>query len=799
MTNVILDAGTDAKIAKFQRRGLELIDLAFIEPVEVWGEKEGRNKVGKTEELDKRVRRESMRLSVDEAGVVVTNLSLVGGSGHNVTHEGGLQALKSTGPSMQGEIVEGNRSRTQSVTPSAASSALSLGSHPSAGSTHGDPRSLETSDTNRRLHPSQSRASMRSDSRSPLSDTTITPTASSPTPKKNIFGKLFNKRNNGTAPLSSSINMPTPVAAPHSKHLEGFPSFASFSILQAPKTPKAQLMGKQTEEKSDEAVSPTTTVIPTGKHTKGHTKNLSLTGITTPIKATMKSHRNRLSELVSSTTTPLSNTTPPESLAIIEDQRPAARLSADRKSRDASPNPSMAKSTKSRFSWVGTSTTMEGQSTESLGGYGQKETSSAATPQQTYPIIISPSHSEGIANFRQQNQQQLQLRPPVLGIQPTFISAVLPTPPTLLTPLGNVTSPLVSALSPRISPEKDGEVSLQGQRVLMYVWLVRRWLKKKQGTANFGSNAGETVSASGGGVGAFFGKKKDASRNTSDTSLGPLSPPSLPYGGVEVRFEWKRMRGKEAKRNKGGRRARSRNRTASGVSSVADIGAESDGEYERSSRRGREKSRDTVERVKKERKKSYRMSTGSFSTTNMSEDGFGLDSSPDDRKFRKEATSGYDDGEESDPEDSETPWVCTLKIRRTAAAAAGGRLEPTPPPGVIPLEPQVLRIKVGTLSPMPHHPKVVAMLKVPFPLPDVQVERMGVVKRDVRPIGMRSFSQAQDDENGDSTKEPYFGLTLTAEEIKDIVCSTGLWLVVREAFGGIGKVARKGDGWRIRG
>ena len=43
----------------------------------------------------------------------------------------------------------------------------------------------------------------------------------------------------------------------------------------------------------------------------------------------------------------------------------------------------------------------------------------------------------------------------------------------------------------------------------------------------------------------------------------------------------------------------------------------------------------------------------------------------------------------------------------------------------------------------------------------------------------------------------YYGLTLTAEEIKDIVCSTSLWLVVRENIGGVGKV-RKGDGWKIR-
>lgn len=36
LTNVIVDAGTDAKIAKFQRRGLEIIGLAMLEPVEVW-------------------------------------------------------------------------------------------------------------------------------------------------------------------------------------------------------------------------------------------------------------------------------------------------------------------------------------------------------------------------------------------------------------------------------------------------------------------------------------------------------------------------------------------------------------------------------------------------------------------------------------------------------------------------------------------------------------------------------------------------------------------------------------------
>lgn len=100
------------------------------------------------------------------------------------------------------------------------------------------------------------------------------------------------------------------------------------------------------------------------------------------------------------------------------------------------------------------------------------------------------------------------------------------------------------------------------------------------------------------------------------------------------------------------------------------------------------------------------------------------------------------------------------------------------------------RIKVGTLSPTPHHPKVVAMLKVPFPLPDVEVERMGIVRRKGFPIPSGAQMALPE--------EPYHGLTLTAEEIKDMVCSTGLWLVVREGFGGVGRVSRKGDGWRLR-
>lgn len=105
---------------------------------------------------------------------------------------------------------------------------------------------------------------------------------------------------------------------------------------------------------------------------------------------------------------------------------------------------------------------------------------------------------------------------------------------------------------------------------------------------------------------------------------------------------------------------------------------------------------------------------------------------------------GDDDGEDSDPEDSETPWTCHLV-----------------------LGPQT-RIPIGTLSPAPHHPKLVGQLAIPFPLPDLSASGLG------------------SDAAG-----------LTREELKDIISVTCLHLVVRESFGGLGK-KRKGDsGWRL--
>jgi hypothetical protein len=99
-----------------------------------------------------------------------------------------------------------------------------------------------------------------------------------------------------------------------------------------------------------------------------------------------------------------------------------------------------------------------------------------------------------------------------------------------------------------------------------------------------------------------------------------------------------------------------------------------------------------------------------------------------------------------------------------------------------------LRLKLASLAPTPHHPKVVAQLKIPWPLPDIELERAIAHKR---PSG------APHDEH--PRVKDAAGLVLTAEEIKDIVCTTSFWLIVREGFGGVGKKSRKGDGWKIRG
>ncbi|THG93823.1 hypothetical protein EW026_g7521 [Hermanssonia centrifuga] len=227
-----------------------------------------------------------------------------------------------------------------------------------------------------------------------------------------------------------------------------------------------------------------------------------------------------------------------------------------------------------------------------------------------------------------------------------------------------------------------------------------------------------------------------------------------------------------------------------------------------------------------------------------------------------------DEGDESDPEDSETPWTCHLVVRRlhphpSHGGGGGGAELSSQQPGDV-------RVKVAAVVPAPHHPKVVALLKIPFPLPDLVLTSrwpsssathshggrgkpfidVEARRRIVTPAGVARPATELASPPGTPTQAGIAGnvgkfaanagnflssggkalrsniggggssgagaggagaggtrgegtlvsgVLLSAEEIKDVVNCTALWVVVREAFGGVGRVSRKGDGWRIRG
>jgi len=332
----------------------------------------------------------------------------------------------------------------------------------------------------------------------------------------------------------------------------------------------------------------------------------------------------------------------------------------------------------------------------------------------------------------------------------------------------------------------------------MYVWVVRKWLKVPGGESLLGGLVGKLGGKEGG---SGF---KDALGLGAGNAVGAM---------VEVRFEWKRGKpsGKRKESHKGRDKlaveARSRKLSTGGSLNDGSRGNSVTGSNAPSTTslpgtKGRKtegsnspsRSSQPPPPSSAEKKRSNRLSTISISqqsiATSVTSEGGG-----------ERGKDDVDEGEESDPEDSETPWCCTLKIRRLHPTTSTSSAPPADSNvsqasdslkqrggGQEKDKTSQLRLKLAVMSPTPHHPKVVALLKVPFPLPDVEVE-----KAELRP---RVFS------DGSHKGVPSGGsdvLMLTAEEIKDVVSSTGLWLVVRESFGGVGKVSRKGDGWRIRG
>ncbi|KIP06880.1 hypothetical protein PHLGIDRAFT_30283 [Phlebiopsis gigantea 11061_1 CR5-6] len=235
-------------------------------------------------------------------------------------------------------------------------------------------------------------------------------------------------------------------------------------------------------------------------------------------------------------------------------------------------------------------------------------------------------------------------------------------------------------------------------------------------------------------------------------------------------------------------------------------------------------------------------------------------STTDDGSPSRARRSRDDDDDDSDPEDSETPWTCHLVVRRLHPHARHPGVRQSEDAAAATASVDV-RVRVAAAVPAPHHPKVVSLLKVPFPLPDLvltahwtpqgtQTVEVEARKRVVTPSGVARpateispmgtptqagiaggvgklaasagnfFSNAKrpgtssgssvhggvgrmhgshGSHGSPSEQLAFSGVLLSAEELKDLVCCTGLWLVVREGFGGIGRVKRQGDGWRIRG
>lgn len=429
----------------------------------------------------------------------------------------------------------------------------------------------------------------------------------------------------------------------------------------------------------------------------------------------------------------------------------------------------------------------------------------------TLPVPSSPVKRNSLLLPPDQPQSPLPprdviLQPSVLGVQPTLNAISYP-------PRGRPTA---------------------------YVWIVTKWLK------------GSPEGLLGGVKGIFNGDK-----SIRDEPMGDLERQ------VEVRFEWTRVErfGKRKARRAGTdgitlvgggeKNANWRNSTALTNSNNPSVNSLHDKEKKRKRSSVIESVQSgfglTAKRSMESAGSRSPKRSGSITTnTTTSETGGG-----DDEAHR----SREGGAEESDPEDSEVPWTCTLYVTRKPAnpplpsttntpsgsrfsQRSGLQLSQNSPGSPTPVQeqhqslgiqstqsqitptsygfppPQQIKLKVATVSPTPHHPKVVSLLKIPFPLPDVEVSSVNVRKRVVTPVGIARPASSHSPTTGNGTgnlniqsfslnagggKPRDTGLVLTAEEIKDVVASTALWLVVREAMGGVGKDKRKGDGWKLRG
>ncbi|ODN96449.1 hypothetical protein L198_04163 [Cryptococcus wingfieldii CBS 7118] len=129
-------------------------------------------------------------------------------------------------------------------------------------------------------------------------------------------------------------------------------------------------------------------------------------------------------------------------------------------------------------------------------------------------------------------------------------------------------------------------------------------------------------------------------------------------------------------------------------------------------------------------------------------------------------TTADEDATSEDPEDSEGPWSCWVWVKGTGQ-----------------------RQLLGTLVRAPHHPKVIGVLKIPVSLDAVSLT-------DVKRQPASSGDGAADGELGTAVKKVKESVALTEENLKDMVCVTGLWLVAREDFGGLARTGKRKAGRR---
>ncbi|KAF4568275.1 hypothetical protein EYR36_010284 [Pleurotus pulmonarius] len=777
MTNTIVDAGTDAKIAKFQKRGLEMIGLAMLEPVEVWP----------TNNVPNETRRPPH-------------------NGSGLLHPQQDRPSRPVTPTVS-EDLHGHTPTSSRLSVSSAGIDSTSHHQPNKG---GYPIGTEYREYHPHVpHPYPSQATSGVPGGSPSIDMPSSAT------KKNIFGKLF-KRKGGSAASS-----PDPSASP-SLYSTPSPSMSS----PTPKPQQSEVSPPLVSPSLTSPMSPdaTTPTMPSTPNMYINTQHLDPDGrqhhrvpsAPVPSMSTPQdNHKLGLSEGSGETPTPRSKRQAPSfNLPGIIGKGSAfmgrgVNPNGGRKTPSPVPPP-LPPRDHAPHSEDSTQTATNGSRT-----VGSRSTV-GDTAKRDSGIFGAPTDSSGSINVHHpptptQSQSQLApapvqaLRPPVLGIQPA-LSVV---------PVGSKAARAVyfsACCNTAFSTTSQSAAFLENPEAMCNRIALRC-------------------------VGQRLGVGKEEDRRRS--GLREESESGSNWNMFEVRFEWKRGKSSKSAKRKGREREDRRSSLVIGnPPPPRDRANRSSSRH--ASRNSLPASKDAPEGDDSKDKASKRLSLVSHKSVSTSAGGSDEQRPDSGRKPRSQSRprrkdsrlddeDEEDDGEESDPEDSETPWTCTLKVKRVTPQMAGdgnslllpltqtasrsprssaysrGSLDLQNPAVVASVKggsSQTLRLKLGTLSPTPHHPKVVAMLKVPFPLSDVNVGQMIVRKRpSPGGLGQPDLPPRPATSAGGERSVSEFsnsGLVLTAEELKDVVCSTGMWLVVRESFGGVGKERRRGDGWRIR-